>query len=210
MALAGYIFSACCYGLSVGYGIRFDDRHSVPTAAALAPAVVWVGLSLPGTTRHGWLMVGPLVAVAVLVARSHRAQELVSHLLLFAATLAVFEVMEHAGLDEPLVGGLLAGMIYLAGEGLRQRASSDWTNDKRADRRTFWLLNAVVLCACGLTVLGVQEMDWPAFVAMAAVLALTKREFEAFALSRDAYAQTVSALEELKRQAGAMPSDRSP
>jgi hypothetical protein len=155
-------------------------------------------------------MVGPLVAVAVLVARSHRAQELVSHLLLFAATLAVFEVMEHAGLDEPLVGGLLAGMIYLAGEGLRQRASSDWTNDKRADRRTFWLLNAVVLCACGLTVLGVQEMDWPAFVAMAAVLALTKREFEAFALSRDAYAQTVSALEELKRQAGAMPSDRSP
>jgi hypothetical protein len=202
MALAGYLFSAACYGLATGYGIRFDAGHSVSTAAALAPAVVWVGLNLPATTNPGLLGVGPAVALLVLIALRRRIHEVLSHVMLFGITLGIFGVMNYAGLDEPLVGGLLAGGIYLVGDAVRQHlVSSGRASVRRSDQRTYWLLHAVLLCACGLTVLGVQEMDWPAFAAMAVVLALTKREFEAFALSRDAYDQTVSAIDQLKRRA---------
>jgi hypothetical protein len=209
-ALAGYVFSASCYGLSAGYGIRFDARHSVPTAAALAPAVVWVGMNLPGSTNPAWLGVGPFVAVIVLLALRRQVHEVISHLLLYGAALAIFELMNYADFEEPLVGGLFAGVLYLVGEAVRQHAvRSDRANVRRSDQRTYWLLNAVLLCACGLTILGVQEMDWPAFVAMAVVLALTKREFEAFALSRDAYAQTVTAIDQLKRRAAVVPKQSS-
>jgi hypothetical protein len=59
------------------------------------------------------------------------------------------------------------------------------------------LLQAVLLSACGVTILVQERMGWPAFVVMAAVLALTKREFEAFGESGKAYDQTLRALDRL-------------
>lgn len=200
-ALAGYIFSAVCYGLSTGHGIRFDAKRTVAIAAALAPAVVSVGLRLPDTTNPWLLGVGPLIAVVTLAALRRPVQEMLGHVTLFGAAVATFALLAEAASVEPLVAGMVAGGFYLAGDAARQIImTSSQMIVGRSDLRTFWLLHAVLLCACGLTVLGVQEMDWPAFVAMAVVLALTKREFEAFAKARTTYDQTVQALDELKRR----------
>jgi hypothetical protein len=74
-------------------------------------------------------------------------------------------------------------------------------SESRHDLTVWWLLQGVLLCACGVTVLMLERMRWPAFLAMAAVLALTKREFDAYGKSRIAYDQTVRALDRLAERA---------
>jgi hypothetical protein len=198
-ALAGYLVGALCYGLSTAYGIRFSSDLTVPTAAALGPAVAWSGLSLARHESSLLLAIGPLVAVVVHLVRRRSYWEVTSHTGLFLVSVLVFLGFRRVGLEDLLVPALISGVAYLIGEFTRQRAPrARRRHFADGDVRTWLMLQAVLVCACGLTMLGLRQMDWPAFVAMAAVLALTKHEFEAFALSRTAYEQTLSAVEELK------------
>ena len=202
LALAGYLFSAACYGVSTGYSIRFDARHSVSIAAALAPAVIWLGVEPRSLELSPWIIFAPSVAIATLLARRRGVHEIAGHFVLFAGGVGLAAFGRVAGLDEPLAIGLVTCVVYLTADGLRQRLFEEGRAPvASADRRTYWLLHAVILCACGLTILGVQKMDWPAFAAMAIVLALTKREFEAFSQSRTTYDQTIAAIAELKGRA---------
>lgn len=203
-ALVGFLVSAIVYGVSAAFSVRFDNRRNVSVAGSLAPAVILLGLALPTSTSTGWMVVGPIVAVFVSAVRRNAISDTLSHPVLFGVALGVVAVSERMGAEE-LVAGLLAGALYLAGDGVRQALTGKegHVGRRRSDRLSgsYWVLHAVLLCACGLTVLGVQEMDWPAFTAMAFVLTLTKHEFEGFARSRDAFDQTVAAIDQLKQRA---------
>jgi hypothetical protein len=126
------------------------------------------------------------------------AAEAIRHVALFGLVTVTLMGLGAAGLRDPLLRALVGGVVYLAGEYFAQRLGTHQQVLAPSDRKTWLLLHGVLLCACGLTALGVEEMDWPAFIAMAFVLLLTKREFEAFALSRTAYDQTVRAIDRLK------------
>lgn len=192
-----FVVGAICYALSTAYGIRFTNNRTVPTAAALAPAVCLVGLG-DDVFSPSVMVLCPIGALFVLLARRRPTAEIVRHVGLFGLVTGTLVGLGAAGLQDPLALAVVGGVVYLLGENIAQRIRVGKQLLVEGDRRTWLLLHGVLVCACGLTALGVQQMDWPAFIAMAFVLVLTKREFEAFALSRTAYAQTVRAIDRLK------------
>lgn len=192
------VVPALCYGASTAISIRLREDLAIPTAAALVPSVVIASATLsPGA----WMLVGlgPLVAlVALLISRAHPS-ELVFHLVVGSAVLAGGHFLLPAA-NRPATIVLLAvggSLFYAVGELVRERIAS---RRPRAlvDLKMWWLLLGVVLSASGLTALAVNRIGWSALPAMAAVLALIKREFEGFALSREALDQTLRAVRMLE------------
>jgi hypothetical protein len=186
-----------CYGLSTGYGIRFTEHAAAPIAAALAPPVLILALSLNGSGPICAFAGCLLAAVVVGLLLRRPLRDLLRHssnLCLTAGSLVALR----SAVDDLLILALSGAAIYLAADYLAQRLRAHQRLLPRADMTTWWLLLGVLLSACGLTALAVSQLDWPAFLAMALVLVLTKREFEAFAKSRAAYAQTLRAVARLK------------
>jgi hypothetical protein len=208
LPVGSFLIGVACFGLASAYQIRFSERLTVPTAAALAPMVAWLGTALMRGGRWYLLIIAPITAGLFQVA-SRQGLSLVSfHALFFGLSVLVSVTGWRLGVRSALLPALVASALYLAGDYARQQFVTPTNSPSvRADKRTWWLLQAVLICACGLTVLAVERMDWPAFVAMAGVLVLTKREFEAFALSRAAYVQTMRAIDVLKRLE--VPTSRS-
>jgi hypothetical protein len=202
MEMLTYAVGLLCYVVGTVFGIRLRDDVRIPTAAALAPTVAVLGQRVDANLI-------PLTAVALIVAAlvlrvaGRRVAETVSHLTLL---LGCFVVIPH------LTGGddgqsLRAVLVALAATGcyaMLEVARQVMGTRRRADIGSIGRMGAlplaVLMCASGLTILIVPRMGWPAFVAMAAVLALTKGEFEAFAGSRRAYDQTIRALDRLAEQ----------
>ena len=200
--VVGYIVGCACYGLATSFAIRFNERLTVASAAAFAPAVAWSAFA---QRRPVLLFVPVLFAGLVLILRRRPLVECATHAALFGAVVAVVVVTRIVGVDEVLVPSLIGGVVYLTADyALQRRTAALVVLAVGQEPRTWWLLQGVLLCACGLTGLGVEQMDWPAFVAMAGVLVLTKREFEAFAQSREAYQQTLRALEKLQQRGSAI------
>jgi hypothetical protein len=191
------VVGAMCYGLSTAFEIRFTSKTTVPTAAALAPAVCLVAMGGHGDYAY-LLALAPAAAALSLLVTRRPFDEIVLHVALFGLVAATVQGLGMLGLEDPLARALVGGTEYLLGQYSVQRVRMHSPLLAHGDRKTWLLLHGVLICACGLTALGVGEMDWPAFIAMALVLVLTKREFEAFALSRTAYEQTVQAVERLK------------
>jgi drug/metabolite transporter (DMT)-like permease len=156
-----------------------------------------MALALPASSRS-LIVVAPLLAglVATLLRRSVR--EAWRHCLLFGVSglmIALFGRPYGVSMRSLFVC-VGASVLYAMGWVFLSRASFSLRSGG-TDQGVYFLLLAVLVCACGLTVLASDRMGWPAFIAMAGVLALTKREFESFALSRTAYEQTVRALQDI-------------
>jgi hypothetical protein len=192
-----YLIGVLCLGLATGVPIRLSPRLSVATAAALGPSVAWSGLA---TNDPRLLAAYPcLVFIGLLVNRRSAAQ-IASHLVLHGAVLGGLATLRAAGVSEPLFPTVGFGVAYLLGEFGFQRLRARGPLLSSPYLKPWLLLEGVLLCACGLTTLGVQRLEWPAFLAMAFVLLLTKREFEAFVDSQAAYTQTLDALNWLREQ----------
>lgn len=204
--VVGYIVGCACYGLATTFPIRFSDRLYVASAAAFAPAVAWSAFA---QSHLALLALPPLFAALALTLRRHPLRESASHAALFGLVVTLTGAARVAGIDQVLLPSLVGGAAYLGVDYLRQRRAASPAPLIGSDMRTWWLLQGVLLCACGLTGLGVEQMDWPAFAAMAGVLVLTKSEFEAFAQSREAYQQTVRAVEGLQNRGSAIYDPRS-
>jgi hypothetical protein len=191
------LVGSTCYALATAFEIRFTNNTTVPTAAALAPAVCLVALG--GEGNYSYLLpLAPAAAIVLLLATRRPVHEVIWHVVLFGVVATSVQGLGLVGVRDPLVRALIGGSQYLLGQYVAQRLRARCALLPREDRKTWLLLHGVLVCACGLTALGVDEMDWPAFIAMALVLVLTKREFEAFAQSRTAYEQTVAAIGRLK------------
>jgi len=67
------------------------------------------------------------------------------------------------------------------------------------DRRVWLWLQAVLVSAYGLMILGYAQIGWPALLAMLVVLGPTKSEFDRYAMARRVLRQTIGALGELER-----------
>lgn len=197
--LLTHLVGAASFGLATIFGIRLRDSLTVPTAASLAPPVALSALELDGSERFVFLA-GPLVCLLVLLIVRRSWLEIASHTILFLGIAAViYSVVarEVVGSTVVLVLCVLLTVVYSVVEVGRQKLSHRGHAEIREDWKMWSLLQGVLLCACGLTVMVVQRMGWPAFVVMAVVLALTKREFDAFGRSRVAYDQTLRALDRL-------------
>ncbi len=195
---AEYVVGGICFGLSTVFGIRLRDDVTVPTAAALAPTAA--ALSLGASEGHvAFAFLPAVVAATVLLVAKTPLLEIASHICLF---LAVLGALFAGGWDRmpPVVLALGLTLAYSLLEVLRQKVSYRGHAHINADLGMWWLLQAVLVCASGLTALVVERLGWPAFVAMAAVFAITKSEFEGFALSRTALDQTVRALDRLSQR----------
>jgi hypothetical protein len=202
-ALVLSFIGSLSYALSTAFAIRLRDDLHVPTAAALAPTSAFsVGLAASDLSISVYLLAPVAAACVVLVARRSKL-EAVAHGVLYTSCAVGLALVTRE--DEVSTGVLAAcallPLLYSLGEVARQRVSRPGHAHIRGDAKMWWLLQAVLACASGLTVLVVDRLGWPAFVAMAGVLALTKREFEAFAISRAAYEETVRALDRLRRVA---------
>jgi hypothetical protein len=193
------MIGSICYGVSTVVGIKLRDDLTVPTAAALAPAVAALSLSLDaGPTWY--LLIGPAIASLGLLAARRKVLEIASHAALYGG--CIFGIRVLGGGSEPtetivVVVALSFVVLYSLGEVIRQKVSFRGHAHITADLRMWLLLDGVLVSACGLTILVVGRLGWAAFIAMAGVLALTKREFEGFAKSRLALDQTVRSLESL-------------
>lgn len=198
--LIGYLVGAVGYAVSTALAIKLSDVLFVPIAAALAPTVAISGLGLTNKYGAPMLVAGPILAALLLTILRRSLFEVLSQLALFAASAGiVFGVVRHEG-GASLAGVaacLSAAAAFLLGDLARQSLNDGTRNDLRQVARQWWILQGVLVCAGGLTVLVFDRMGWAAFGAMALVLAVTKREFEAFADSRTAYAQTLRALDRL-------------
>ena len=193
------LVGSVCYGISAVVGIKLRDDLTIPTAAALAPAVG--ALSLPIVGRSAWyLLAGPVVATVGLLLARRQVLEVVSHATLYGACIvglrAVAPALEPTGILV-VAAASVGTVLYSLGEVARQKISYRGHAHITADLRMWLLLMGVLVSACGLTILVVGRLGWGAFVAVAGVLALTKREFEGFAASRLALDQTVRALQRL-------------
>ena len=195
--LAAYLVGTVCYGLSTTFGIRFTGGLTASTAAALGPAVSVLGLRL-AETNAVWLVVCPVVALSIMLIRRTPKLEVVRHMILFGGLLTIVRALIGAGLRDPLTIALVGGSFYLVFEFVVQLLVVGAGVLAPLDRKMWLLLEGVLICACGLTTLGVEALEWPAFIAVAFVLMITKREFESFVKSRTAYEQTVRAIEKLK------------
>lgn len=203
----GFFVGSACYALSAVFAIRLSDRRSVATAAAFAPALAWWAIY---QEHVALLTIPPVLGVIALVIGRRSASNAAWQVVFFVATVILVGALAILGVRGVLLPAIVGGAIYLAGDFLRQRGlHQPRVPEPREDRRTWWLLQGVLLCACGLTGLGVEQLDWPAFAAMAAVLVLTKHEFEAFAQSRKAFEQTIRAVEKLTRRDQEVWSGRS-
>lgn len=189
------VIGAVCYALATGYEIRFTSRRTVATASVLAPPIAVLAVD------DGFALflagLAPVLSLVFLLVVRKPVHRVFTHGLLYVLVLGTTGVLGRLGFGTALVHAVVGSGVYLLGDYASQRLRSK--QPLSSDRRTWLMLHGVLICACGLTALGVARMDWPAFVAMAFVLVLTKREFEAFALSRTAYEQTVAAIDKLKR-----------
>lgn len=202
-ALVLCFIGSLSYALSTVFAIRLRDDLYVPTAAALAPTAAFsVALAARDLSISVFLFAPLAAATVVLLARRSKL-EAIAHAVLFTGCAAVLSLSRHG--DEVsilvLAACALLPVLYSFGEVARQKVANRGREHTRGDAKMWWLLQAVLACASGLTMLVVDRLGWPAFVAMAGVLALTKREFEAFAISRTAYEQTVRALDRLRQVA---------
>jgi hypothetical protein len=210
VADADFLVGALCFGLSTIFGIRLRDDLTVPTAAALAPTAAALTVSA-SSTHWSLLLVAPAAAGLALILMRAPFLEVFSHVGLFLASVGILTtgVSANGRLTASLLLALGLTLAYSVVEVGRQKLSFRGHAHITADLRMWWLLQAVLVCASGLTVLVVERLGWPAFAAMAAVLALTKREFEGFALSRVALDQTVRALARLSENAQRVASGQA-
>ena len=198
-----YLVASISFVVATAFGIRLRHDLTVPAAAALAPPLALVGRTLEGPDVV-LVVAAPLLALLLALVRRRSVVETLSHpVLLVAVTVLVHFALRTSAVSSPevLLGSLVLTLGYsAAGLGL-DRVANRGHAGARKDGRMWWLLQGILLCACGLTVLMLERMGWPAFVAMAVVLALTKREFDAFGESRTAYDQTLRALDRLSERA---------
>ena len=202
-AVLNYLVGCASFGFATIFTIKLRDDLTVPTSAALAPPLSLLALALPETER-GLLLLAPLFALLVLVLARRVLLEVVQHLLLLTAIYVVIELAvgpDAADSPRVLALSLLLTCAYSVSAFVLHVPRRRHQSESRHDLTVWWLLQGVLLCACGVTVLMLERMGWPAFLAMAAVLALTKREFDAFGKSRIAYDQTVRALDRLSERA---------
>ena len=75
-----------CYALATGFRIRFTNNTTVPTSAALAPAVCLVALG--GQSDSYLLALAPTAAVVLLLATRRAVYEVVWHVVLFGLVAA--------------------------------------------------------------------------------------------------------------------------
>jgi hypothetical protein len=205
--LIGVIGSAS-YAVSSAFAIKLRRDLGVPIAAALAPAAALSAVLMANDLGVIAYTLSPIATVGVVLAVRRSVVEALTH-----AALLIGCALLLAPLNEPVdevgsvavVACVLLPTMYSIGDAVRQRISNSATAQIGIDARMWWLLQAVLGCASGLTVLVVDRLGWPAFVAMVGVLVLTKREFESYGASRTAYQQTLRALDRLAGN----PSPRS-
>jgi hypothetical protein len=186
-----------CYGLAAAFRIRFSETATAPTGASLAPPVLLISGGL-AETHYLLVLAGCQCAATISAVAARRfGRVFVTQTAAFGICVIALKVLEGA-VGDRLVLAILGATLYLAVDYALLRIWARTSLLPAEDRRTWLLLQAVLVCACGLTMLGVTQLTWPAFLAMALVLVLTKREFEAFAKSRMAYTQTVRAIDRLK------------
>jgi hypothetical protein len=199
------VVGSLCFAASTTIRIRLRGNLSVTTAAAIAPAVAVSGGMLVSGGSPDLLLLAPSLPSIVVMALARRSiPEMVGHTLLYslaALSLAPLVGSRGPGPINVLAVGVLACVVYAAFDFLLQRARAQSWEPLRDLRRMWWLLHVVVVSASGLTILVLEQLSWGAFVAMAAVLGITKHEFEAFAISRTAFEQTNTALSRLRERA---------
>jgi hypothetical protein len=199
--LATYLIGSLCYGVIAAFSIRMRVHLTVAATAALAPAVAAAAVTAAGEYGPLIVAVAPVVAVIAVIASGGSVGAAGWHSLLFMLLLGLVGVSASMGLEGLILRLLLALVgtaVYISGDFIKQRWTSAVFELFRGDNKMWWLLCAVLACASGLTVLVTPTLGWPAFVAMAGVLALIRREFEAFGQSRTAYDQTLHALDRLE------------
>jgi hypothetical protein len=199
------VVGSLCFAASTTIRIRLRGNLSVTTAAAIAPAVAVSGGMLVSGGSPDLLLLAPSLPSIVVMALARRSiPEMVGHTLLYslaALSLAPLVGSRGPGPINVLAVGVLGCVVYAAFDFLLQRARAQSWEPLRDLRRMWWLLHVVVVSASGLTILVLEQLSWGAFVAMAAVLGITKHEFEAFAISRTAFEQTNTALSRLRERA---------
>lgn len=200
--LGPFLVVSACFGISTVLGIRLRDDLTVPSAAALAPAAGALSLQVEPAIHWTWMLVGPAVALVTLLAARASALEIGSHVALF---LAVSASLRAVGTSHDVLlmtaAGMAGTLVYSLAEVGRQKVSHRGHARIGADSGMWWLLQGVLLCASGLTLLVLDRMGWASVAVTGGVLALTKREFEGFAMSRVALEQTVRALAQLSDRA---------
>jgi hypothetical protein len=199
--IAEFAIGSICFAASTVVSIRLRDDLAVTAAVAIAPAVAVSGAVAVDSGLSHWVLVVPsLMAALAMILAKRTIYEVIGHSVLYGAcALALSHLVSGSNRSTVpvLVASAFGGLCYLFADGLRQRRVSKlW--EPVNDLMSMWiLLQIVVLSASGLTVMVLDQLSWGAFVAMAAVLAITKKEFESFALSRRAFRQTTLALARL-------------
>jgi hypothetical protein len=188
--LVTFLIGAACYVLLLNVGVRGERSPTISMGAGLGPAMAAYGVAHEGDAFV--VFVVPIAATFLLLAARSHVREGLAHSVLYGSIAAGAFVLSASGRWPAFITAIIGAMGYAIVDGARRRT---WSQP--GDEATALLLLGVFLCSAGLTVLIADRMGWPAFAAMAAVLALTKREFDSFALSRVALKQTVVALESL-------------
>lgn len=198
------LIGSLSYALSVTFAIRLRDDLQVPTAAALAPTAAFFAAAGARDFSVNVYFLAPVVAAGVVLLLRRSRLEAIAHGVLFLGCAVVLTTLNHGNREvsiPALAACVFLPSLYSLGEVARQKVSNRGRARVRGDAKMWWLLQAVLASASGLTMLVVDRLGWIAFVAMAGVLALTKREFDAYAVSRKAYEQTVGALDRLREVA---------
>ncbi len=191
----GYVVASVSYAVSTAFPIKLPERVLVPIASALVPAVI-----ISGTQVESWplglVALGPIcLGLVVQVARRSWTEAWLQsfwYAVCFGALSLTHIRTANSALALALC--LFGTAAYAASETCRRVISNGVPLYDQRDWRTWWLLLGVLISASGLTVLVVERLAWPTFIAMVAVLGLVKREFEDFARSRVTYEETVRAL----------------
>ncbi len=200
--LAGFV-AVACYGALLSFRVNVGHKRSVPMSASFAPVVAVMGRgSLRATIVLAVL--GAAVGVAVQLLLRHRwasaAFDLGAFLMSFVITRIVFFGAVRLGVAES-VALLLAGSFGVGSFAVVEvgfAALSRLAPLTRDERRVCMVLYALLGSAFGLTILVYREINWIAFVAVLLPLALTKREFDRYALARSTLEETVEVLGQLE------------
>ena len=196
-ALVTALVGCLAYAVSTAYPIGLYGGLSVPIAAALAAPTAAAAFRADAP----WVAVvgaGSCLVVALAGKRSV-VEALVNGAMFIGLVLtAGFTLSGHQASYAGVVSCMGLTGLYLLVDCSRQ-LNGDVRHVLEDRSRMWWLLQAVLISAGGLTFLVEERLGWLAFVAMAGVLALAKREFEAFAASRKALEQTMDVLDSLER-----------
>jgi hypothetical protein len=187
-----------CYALAVNLRIELQVG-AVDLGAAFAPALMAVARGT-GPRDLVVIIAGLLAGAAVGLLRGRSLRGMLADVPTVATASLVFLGVEVlisefgvrlAHRLDAVVAGSVAVLAYSL---VSDRARHLRSRVHREDRIVWLLLQTVLVSAFGLMILGYDQLGWPSIVIVCIVLAVTKTEFDRYALARRTLVQTVAAL----------------